>query len=455
MLLLGAMAVPLLGCPPVYFLSNSETFVFQTGTPPGDDDDSAAAEPGIYVEPWHGFRNVGPVLAGTTICWMVEPAGGSGLGGDVWPGCYDQEWSGAAESDGRCTTFGEGEAIFALTPREDCAPTDPLLELAEDAVTITGIPADGLTLELIRYAEMAAAEGAIEGADTPWPAEWPTPFEAPLRVVAGQPVLLHAALYHPDHAGAVAFNSDAAVLSVESLAGEAPELIPIYDDPNAQPDEGPFAPSVRMILAEGAEVRFRLDLNGNSWTTGEILAVPESAIDSLSVVPAYAVPAVSEDDDSGGEESNPAAATGLPFTPMGARAVARDADGNEILGADVQWSVGGVTIQLIAGTEPGPISYFPLPGNDYVWLNDACLPPEQAAGHRRSTLKARVNGISDSVVMNWTKPDSEPDPEYERPQHCTGGCACDAASTDGGTPAAVLGLLVLMGAVRRRRDSAA
>ncbi|MCP4872758.1 MAG: hypothetical protein GY898_29050 [Proteobacteria bacterium] len=446
-LLAGAAAVTLLGCPPVYFQSDAEIFVFQTGNP-GDDDDSVA-ESGVYVEPWHGFRNVGPVLAGTTICWQAEPNGGSGLGGDVWPGCFDTAWTGDVTVDGRCHTFGVGDATFTLTPREDCLPIDPTQELAADAVTVTTIDADGLTLELLRYAEMAAADGAVAGDTAPWPSEWPAPFTSPLRVVAGEPVLVHAGLYHPDHAGAVAFNSGDAVLTVESIEGDSPELVPLYDDPAAQPEDGPFAPSVRMVLAEGASVRLRLDLGGDSWTTGDITAVPEADIVSLSVVPAYSIPWVSEEDDSGGDDG-----TGLPFSPLGARAVALDADGNEVLGGNVRWSVGGATIQLVPGTEPGPISYFPMPGNDYVWLNDGCLPPDQAAGQRRSTLKVALGDLSDSIVLTWERPGREHDPEYERPDTCTGGCACDASGPVGGTPLAALGLFAVMTAVRRRRASA-
>jgi len=458
-LLLAALAVSLLGCPPVYFASEGELFVFQSAQISGDDDDdddSAVLDTSVYVEPWHGFRNLGPILSGTTLCWSTTPAGGAGLGGDVWPGCFDLAWTGAVTVDGLCHTFAEGESSFTLTPTDDCVPIDTDTTLAADLATFLAIGPEDLELVLVRYAEMAAVEGAVAGTEAPWPTDWPAPFETPLRVVAGQPVLLHAGLYHPEHAGAVAFNSREARLTVESLEGDAPEIIAVYDDPAAEPDDGPFAPTARLILTDGSRARMRLDLGGNSWTTGEIVGVPESAIETLEVVPAYAPPVVDEDDGSGGEEDeNPAAATGLPSTPMGARALALDADGHEILGADVGWSVGGTTIQVVPGPEPGPLSYFPLPGNDYVWLNDGCLPPEQNAGQRRATLKATLPHVSGAVVLNWEKPEAEPDPEYERPLHCTGGCSCDATDTDGASPAGALALFLFVGAAVRRRQLAA
>ncbi len=455
----GFAASSLTGCPAVYFQTDGGVFEYRSDavaaeaddddSAAGDDDDSAAVElPGIYADPWQGFRNAGPVLAGTTVPMRLQPASGSGLTGNEWPGCYTVTWTGPVTVDGDLHTFDEGVSSVAIEPIEskDCLPADESIEMLPDAASVTAVTPADLTLEILRVAELGASRAAAPGAEVPWPEDWPAPFEAPLRVVAGEPVLLYAALLHPDSPTAVTFNSDDAGFALEAVDGAPPEEVGYTDPDVPDPENRPFSPHARFVLEEGASARLSLTIGDDTWTTGEIVGVPASDIVSLQVIPAYSPPAEVEE---GGEEAEDT--LGLPGTPLGARALALDADGNEILGAAVDWSVGGTTIQLVPGTQPGPVSYFPMSGEDYVWLYDGCLPPHQGSGERRSTLKASLGDLSDKATLHWWRPQGQPDANYERPEHCTGGCACDSAGGDGSAGLLGAAFFVLAGALRRRR----
>ncbi len=429
-LLLPAAALLLVGCPPAHILTDGGHFAFES--PPEVEGEDPP--PGVHADPFYGFRNSGPVLAGTTICLNLK--GHSGEGSAAYQACgYEVVADGVDVADG-CYTFAQaGTAVLSVEPTGEPCADDYDAEPPVDQVSVEVVDADALSLGLLRFGEHAATVGATEGDAGPWPDEWPAPWPDPLRVVEGEPVLLHVGLLHDGGTEAVAFNSDATTLTVITLEGDEPGTEPIFDD--GEEHDAPYGPGVRLRLASGSRVQLQLTIGAESWTTGEVIAVPLDDIATLDVLGAYSVPIRSD-----GE---------LPGSPLGARAVARDADGNPVLGAPVTWTLTGHSLQVVPGSQPGPISLFPLAGDDYVWLYDGCFPPDQGAGTRQATLRAKLGSLSDSVALTWERGEGEPDEDWVQPEYCNAGCGgCSTGASPGAVaPLALLAMLLLP---RRRRS---
>lgn len=428
-LFLSLVGLLLVGCPPAYIITDDGHFAFEA---PGSQTDASA--PGVLADPFYGFRNAGPVLVGTQIC--LEPKPRSAESQKAWDNCPYEVVADAAEVQGSCYTFSSpGVVTLSVEPSEE--PCGGLEEPPPtDSVSIEVVEPDGLTLQLLRFGERAAAQGSIEGDAGPWPSEWPAPWPDPLRVVEGEAVLLHVGLVGGDGERAAAFNSVAMSLSVVTLQGEEPETVPIFEA-DTEPADGPYAPGLRLRLAPGSRVQLRLQVGADSWTTGEVVAVPLDEITELEVLGAYSLGGLGEDS--------------LPGSPLGARAVARDAAGNPVLGGPVRWTTSGARLQIVPGSLPGPISSFPLAGDDYVWLYDGCLAPERGAGTRKLTLRAKLGDLSDALHFTWERNEGEPDPDWEEPEYCTGGCSGCSASASPGSAAPLALLVALVLPWRRRR----
>lgn len=163
---------------------------------------------------------------------------------------------------------------------------------------------------------------------------------------------------------------------------------------------------------------------------------------------------------------------GLPYA---ARAILRDAEGNQLRGAPVAWTLDEGTLSFENGS-------FRLPGPDHTWLTDACV--TQPVPQRTAVLRATYGWLTATVPLQWTNllsvtdpadgcvGPSDPPPLSERPvptaqdpspvgvlavypraprsaARWSGGCDSAGVPTTGARLTAALGALA---ASARRRD---
>ena len=129
--------------------------------------------------------------------------------------------------------------------------------------------------------------------------------------------------------------------------------------------------------------------------------------------------------------------------PFVARAIARDAEGEQVFGVPVEWSLEGTPL-VVAGTVD---EEFGFEDNQTVFLSDECVAGD---GLERSTiLTASWNGLEASADVSWISAidegEFEADEDCLELEGCAGGCASGPAIP--GLAALLLGLA----ATRRRR----
>ncbi|MCA9702159.1 MAG: MYXO-CTERM sorting domain-containing protein, partial [Myxococcales bacterium] len=161
-------------------------------------------------------------------------------------------------------------------------------------------------------------------------------------------------------------------------------------------------------------------------------------IASLELIPAY----FPDDgpDDGPGDGASPEWAS-----PVGVLAITRDAEGERIVGAPIEWSLTrGVLDVRVA--DPG----------DVLSLADTCrASPDEDPEPRGATVEASVAGLVTSIDLEWTAvPGEVPVPDSTNPNCVGSSCSCSTDAEPEGSLAAALGLL-LLGLGRRRRSGGA
>lgn len=130
----------------------------------------------------------------------------------------------------------------------------------------------------------------------------------------------------------------------------------------------------------------------------------------------------------------------------GARAVARNAAGEIVLGAPIEWHIS----ELLA--TPGPAGSL-APGRDYVTFSDVCADPATTVGEQRATLTATLGLLRATTELVWNpREEAAPEEGWAADENCQpplGPCGCDTGG--GGTAGAIAGLIAVLGARRRRR----
>ena len=132
--------------------------------------------------------------------------------------------------------------------------------------------------------------------------------------------------------------------------------------------------------------------------------------------------------------------------PSFAYAVIRDADGDELFGGDVRWTIDGAAISTEAPLDPAL--------SQLIMIESGCN-PEDAGAERTAMLHAELGGLTADVELAYTCPDEDEGDDWGaevvdgEPSDADLGCGCDAQRRD--APVGSLGVLVLGLLARRRR----
>jgi hypothetical protein len=313
------------------------------------------------------------MVAGTTTCFQLGWAPGAIAPSPNPRGCFVHALQGQVELVQGCLVFlDEGQAELRFEPFCDGLLSD---RIRFEILHPEEVRARPLELELV--VEQALAVGA--------PGLPPRqPEGEPWRVVETGWFRFFPRLYNPDTDLDVGFELDELTVATEpeSLLVESGEA---YGT---------------LLLADGLEGSVRAiyqdedERHSGEYPLADVVGVAEDEVVSLEVFPVY-LP------------------EGYLREPIGARAVARDADGNLLWGAPVRWSL-----------DEGDLAYGTLdqllPGPDYVLLDDDCLPPEQG-GARRAVLRASLGAHTATATLRWRTPVLPPDPGWVPNVYCEQG----------------------------------
>lgn len=350
-----------------------------------------------------------PFLAGTELCPNIDAEGDSGVPDDYDAlDCFAQTFEGPVAVAGECLVFESPGVVDWTFTAQVCPSNDFGYAPMDDHVAIEVVAAADVEGYLAMQLEDAAesAEGQ-EGLTIIRPANWQVEEGATWRIVEGQSFDLAPRLRTRGEGVAVAWSggllqSDGAatVLALEEVG------------------------AYRVVAAAGDTSSLTLEVGGESLPVGQVESVPKSIVASVEIALA--------------KMELPESGTSLPYA---ARAVLRDAAGEIVLGAPVDWRF---TPQLLT---PGPGNG--LPGADYVVFSDKCADPAKTFGEQRAKLTASVGSASDSMEIVWT-PRTEADPQegWVASEDCETACGCASGGPTHGWLAALLGLTALVG--RRR-----
>jgi hypothetical protein len=230
-----------------------------------------------------------------------------------------------------------------------------------------------------------------------FPDDWVDPVTAPIHVVAGSQFGLDAQLRDASDEP-VAWSIDAGAYAITPTAG-APTVA--------------MSPSGKAVIVvdESTVAAVSLAVDDASWHVADVIGVPTDAPASLEIV----VAGVFDANDGTG-------------SPLGARAVVRDAAGTLLYATPVTWEVGG-PFTAAGGVEND------LPGPDYVTFDE----PETQGGEQHATIRATYGDLTDAVEIRWVEAEPDGGPG------CAG-CA-NSSSPLGGLAAGLAGFLI----ARRRR----
>ena len=351
----------------------------------------------LVLTAWSGFSNEGPILAGTRICPEVDYMGDTpkdAKGNDLFGACTTQAVDGGvvqADGDALCFSLDlPGPVTLSVTPQV-CPANDQGFVPRPDRFLFQVVGPDAVRATVEQWPEVfaLAAYRASEGES--FPPDLLNPEGEVFRVMAGQEVLLFVKLVTVADGTAVAWRGPDGGLS----------LVPATA---ATTTSNPTAGWITMRLAEGATADLQLRVGDHTWVGGKVQAVDARAPASLTLVPAY-----QHDDEK-------------PFTkPAGIRAVVRDKDGHAIYGVPVQWTVAKGPLDLVPGPNLQEDNDNWLPGADYAFLSDACIPPWKKKGKKKARIEASYGTLSATADLVWVPArKTEPKRKYDwkKPEEC-------------------------------------
>lgn len=324
----------------------------------------------------------------------------------------------SVDDDGCFVTEAPGEVVWTVA--SGCgAPGQPpdqirMRVLAADEVEARAYPwLDGTVAQ-----EAPREQPGILTIGAPWPGLMPREF----KVVAGEQVELIVELFEPGSGHPVARQAEPAAVTWTTTRGRPAVTYP--------------AESLRLVSFAGTESAAAFEFAGHTWPIGQLTGVPAESVVSLELAGALIV---SGDPD--------APLLGRTSTPLGARAIARDAAGDLVIGLPMAWSA-----------DVGNVAHVPeLTRHEHLVVADDCVAPEQREGPRALVLRGSSQGLSATLRFDWTGTREatvftpEPGADWAPSPNClepTGGCGCRSADPGG----ASLLLLGLLGLRRRRRS---
>lgn len=391
------------------------------------------------VDTLYEFESGDRVVVGTRACPQLEQANVSA--DETHPidafnrQCFSESVSGPAQfDDHHCWTLDTiGEVVWEVIPTnlDGCHP-----EYGSDRIVV----------------EVAAPSGALQLGFDDWRLRFPmavSEFEdvpprvvglepeqtlddlredpgAPRRVVVGQ--LDTPMLRLDDDLGRLYFG-DAEL----ELVGEG--AIPVgLPDPETPVGKISLRGERPLVLEAGAIARVRATLPGGLvLESKELIAVPPSDAASIDLVVMLQA--------------------GIPAY---AHAQVRDAQGQVLHAAPIEWSVTEGALRVLPGDLDNPAR-----SGDYAVVGGGCEAPSQSEFvERRAVLRARLGTLEDTVELTWVEPPAGPDTSFTPDPDCefapwwTGDETTSCSSTGDRSPtgAAWLALAALL-FVRRRRGS--
>jgi MYXO-CTERM domain-containing protein len=349
--------------------------------------------------------------------------------------CYDDTLAGPVvlDDEGCIVAMAPGELDWTFTPT-DCPAAAGGYERGAERLRLPIVAADEVTASLVAPGDAFAVRELVDAHGGAFPADAQLAPGREALVLADERVPFAVVLAHADHADPLAWNPEQ-----WSLVVEGADVEPIWNALGV----------VDLALPAGARVDLAIARDDVEIPIGTIRAIAASEIASLDVVVGF-VP-----DDEQADGHGP---------PIGARAVARTADGAPVWGVPVEWEVTEGALPVWRDEQ--------LPwSTDYVALMDrdarACHAPPEHSTTYSATLVASWGEFEVEAPMRWAVDAVDESAgeqlkeffageDHRNADACEGpgfaGEGCSCSSSPGGPGAAAYGLAgVVILALRRRR----
>ena len=423
--LLVAIGV-LSGCPESTFSSEEEQWEF--------------SDTGLVVGSSTGLCDDVPLLVGSDICptpyFLGQGVGDDDSAADDWVmllDCFEHSTEGPGaitQTDASLCVHceGPGELTWHMEP-VPCEADELGYQTIQDRVVFDVIAGNDAHAVLYPWADIAIRDMTSPAGDDPFPPDLVPAEGEPYQVLAGAEVIVYVRLKEADSDQSVAWNLSSGGPSARATQGSFEITEPA--------DVG----SLGLKLEEGAKVVVELTVGEHTWDAVTLTAVGEDALASVELVVGAACLSTGE---------------GASNCPVAARALFRDTDGRAVYGVPAEWKVRKGMLAVEPGPSDEPILWsYKLPSADYALLVDDCRPPSESWGEQSAKLEVSYGGLSDSMQLTWTVPADDqswgdPDEGWEKHEACLGrDCSCDATGRKSNSNALV-SLLLLRWAVRRR-----
>jgi MYXO-CTERM domain-containing protein len=352
--------------------------------------------------------------------------------------CYDDTLAGPVETtdDGCIVAMAAGELDWSFTPI-DCAATTTGYMPAADRLRLPIVAVDEVTAWLEAPGDAFAVRELVTATGESFPDDAQLGPGREALVLADVRVPFAVVLGHAQHADPVAWNPDQWTIAADA---EDADL------------EWKAHGVVELALPAGASVELAIHRAADDAMipVGRVRAVAADEIATLDVVVGF----VRDDDASDGHRA-----------PIGARAIARTAEGAPVWGIPVEWEVTEGALPVWRDAD--------LPwSSDYVALMDrearAChVPPEHATTYDaaivarwgefevEAPMRWREEAVDESAaaeIKEWfTGEDHENAEACEGPGFPSEGCSCASSRSRPGSPALALLVLAALGLRARRR----
>ncbi len=363
----------------------------------------------VFTEAHGGFYPSNPLLESTEMCVEIDCGSADCTDLDL-QGCLEQAVTGVGSLlEGDCIAADDvGQLVWEFN-LSSCGATYDGDILVDDRVTFDVVAAAEVSASWTQWPELSLGSGVEIDGEVP--NDWIQAPEEPFRVVDGGQLMLPVTLSHPDFDDSVAYG----------FAQASPGATADLDV------DSPVGGYVRVTGREGSEGQITIEAGDQTLTAASVVGVADE-VDSIELIVGYVA-------DQENDELR---------TPLAVRAVTRNAKGEVVYGAPVEWSVKRGELAI----EPGGSN---LPGLDYASISDSCLSPSERVGDRSAVLRAKYGGVKATVDMEWNvSPSDASDEGFEPDPFCqSGGCGCLSV---GGTPSGIVALFaVALIGLRRRR----
>ncbi len=349
--------------------------------------------------------------------------------------CYEDAVAGPVERDdeGCLVAMAPGELDWTFTPVE-CPASARGYTPGADRLRLPIVAADEVTASLVAPGDAFAVRELVDAHGGEFPDDAQV-GDGEVLVLADTSVPFAVVLAHADHADPLAWNPDQ-----WRIVAEGADVEPTWNDLGV----------VAVALPAGVSVDLTLVRDDIEVPVGTIRAIAESEIATLDVVVGF----VPDDEQTDGHGP-----------PIGARAIARTAEGAPVWGVPVEWEVTDGALPLWRDDA--------LPwSTDYVALMDrdaqACHAPPEHATTYEATIVATWGEFEVETPMRWREDAVDESfaeelgelftgEKHRNADTCEGpgfpdeGCSCSSAAGGAGAPAYGLAAVVILGLRRRRR----